>query len=187
MEKGLLLRIHPGLARLLVDLLVGPIPDIHRLAPSPEEGRALTAFTARLIALRRQHPLLRDTRFLRGDADVLPGIKDVDWFDERGEPLTSDTWQDPQARALTLRRAGHDLEGNIEVLLLMHNGSEMDLMFSPPAPRLEWNVLADSTDPGSPAHRLDGDEMRVGAHGFALLAAQPPQPERSPHAGAAGT
>ncbi|HVW53991.1 MAG TPA: glycogen debranching protein GlgX [Trinickia sp.] len=151
-----------------------------------EEGRVLTAFTARLIALRRQHPLLRDTRFLRGDVDVSPGIKDVDWFDERGEPLTSEAWQDPQARALTLRRAGRDLDGNIEVLLLMHNGSQTDLMFSPPAPRLEWNVLADSTDPGSPAHRLDGEQMRVGAHGFALLAAQPPQPERSPHAGAAG-
>ena len=151
-----------------------------------EEGRVLTAFAARLIALRRQHPLLRDTRFLRGDVDVSPGIKDVDWFDERGEPLTSEAWQDPQARALTLRRAGRDLDGNIEVLLLMHNGSETDLMFSPPAPRLEWNVLADSTDPGSPAHRLDGEQMRVGAHGFALLAAQPLQPERSPHAGAAG-
>ena len=151
-----------------------------------EEGRVLTAFAARLIALRRQHPLLRDTRFLRGDVDVSPGIKDVDWFDERGEPLTSEAWQDPQARALTLRRAGRDLDGNIEVLLLMHNGSETELMFSPPAPRLEWNVLADSTDPGSPAHRLDGEQMRVGAHGFALLAAQPPQPERSPHAGAAG-
>ncbi|TAM52065.1 MAG: glycogen debranching enzyme GlgX [Paraburkholderia sp.] len=156
-----------------------------RLAES-EEGRALTAFTARLIALRREHPLLRDTRFLRGDADVLPGIKDVDWFDEHGEPLTSETWQDPQGGALTLRRAGHNLEGEIEVLLLMHNGCAMDLMFAPPAPRLEWNVLADSTDPGTPTHRLDGDEMRVGAHGFVLLAAQPPQPERSPQARAAG-
>jgi glycogen operon protein len=138
-----------------------------------EEGQALTAFTSRLIALRRQHPLLRDTHFLRGDADVLPGIKDVAWFDERGEALTDAAWQAPQARALTLRRAGPDLEGHIEVLLLMHNGSHEAIAFVPPAPSLEWIVLADTTDPGAAEHPLDGGQLQVGAHGFVLLAARP--------------
>ncbi len=141
-----------------------------------DEGRALTAFTARLIALRRQHPLLRGTRFLFGNAQVLPGIKDVDWFDERGEPLTNEAWQDSEARALTLRRAGADRDGQIEVLLLMHNGSNMDLTFKPPPPSLEWNVLADSTDPEAPAHRLEGEHLQIGAHGFVLLAAPPGAP-----------
>jgi glycogen operon protein len=152
-----------------------------------DEGRALTAFTTRLIALRRQHPLLRDTRFLRGDADVLPGVKDVAWFDERGEPLTSEVWHAPDARALTLRRAGPDMEGEIEVLLLMHNGSPGDLTFVPPPPRLEWNVLADSTNPDAPPHRLDTEQIEIGAHGFVLLAAKPPRAQdRAPAIEAGG-
>jgi glycogen operon protein len=140
-----------------------------------KEARALIAYTARLIALRRQHPLLRDTRFLGGDADVFEGVKAVSWFDERGEPLTSEAWERPEARALTLRRAGPDLEGELEVLLLMHNGSHEDVMFVPPAPSLEWNVLTDSTNPEAPEHRLDGEQLQVGAHGFVLLAAKPPR------------
>jgi glycogen operon protein len=147
-----------------------------RQLQSPE-GKALTAFTARLIALRRQYPLLRDTRFLRGDVEVLPGIKDVEWFDERGAPLTDEAWQDREARALTQRRAGPDGEGAIHVLLLMHNGSNQSLAFALPAPALEWNVLADSTAPDAPAHKLEGERLEIGAHGFVLLAAQaPPAP-----------
>ena len=141
-------------------------------ADSPD-GRALIAFTARLIALRRQHPLLRDTRFLRGDADVLPGVKDVEWFDERCQALTSEAWQDPEARTLTLRRAGFDLDGEIEVVLLMHNGSHEDVTFALPPPRLEWNVLADSTAPEAAVHRLASERRQVGAHGFVLLVAKP--------------
>jgi glycogen operon protein len=148
-----------------------------RQMESPE-GKALTAFTARLIALRRQYALLRDTRFLRGDVEVLPGMRDVDWFDERGELLTNEAWQDREARALTLRRAGRDGEGALQVLLLMHNGSNESLAFALPTPRLEWNVLADSTAPDAPAHKFEGERLDIGAHGFMLLAAHAPPPER---------
>jgi glycogen operon protein len=147
-----------------------------RQVASPK-GKALTAFTARLVALRRHYPLLRDTRFLRGDAEVLPGMRDVDWFDERGEPLTNEAWQDREARALILRRAGRDGEGALHVLLLMHNGSHERLAFALPGPRLEWNVLADSTAPDARAHKLEGERLDIDAHGFVLLAAQTPPPD----------
>lgn len=55
----------------------------------------------------------------------------------------------------------------------MHNGSHVELSFVPPAPPLEWNVLADSTNPDAPVHRVDDNTLRVGAHGFVLLAAKP--------------
>ncbi|MGN6651933.1 glycogen debranching protein GlgX [Trinickia sp.] len=155
------------------------------------EGRALIDFTARLIALRRQHPLLRDTRFLRGDIEVLPGVNDVAWFDERGQALTDEAWQDPEARTLTLRRAGLDRDGEIEVVLLVINGSHDDVTFVLPPPRLEWNVLADSTSPAVAAHDLYSEQRLVGAHGFLLLAAkprhaaaEPPASALAPHAAA---
>jgi isoamylase len=137
-----------------------------------DAGRAMTAFTARLIALRKHHPLLRDTHFLHGENDVLAGVKDVGWFDERGEPLTSEVWQDPEGRALILRRAGAGADGNIEVLLLMYNGAPDPLLFTLPAPRLEWDVLLDTTEPTFESHPLENDALEIGAHGFALLCAK---------------
>ncbi|GLU32258.1 glycogen debranching protein GlgX [Trinickia caryophylli] len=144
-----------------------------------DEGRAMTSFVSRMIALRRAHPLLRDTHFLRGDGDVLPQIKDAEWFDERGEPLTAETWQDPEGRALVMRRAGPGLDGQTEVLLLMFNGSDRPLPFVPPAPRLEWNVLADTGRPWREPHRLEDEALELYAHGFALLCARP-QPADGP-------
>ncbi|PMS37258.1 glycogen operon protein [Trinickia symbiotica] len=137
-----------------------------------EEARSLASFTARLIALRKNHPLLRDSRFLHGDNEVLAGIKDVGWFDERGEPLTSEVWQDPEGRALVLRRAGAGLDGATEVLLMIFNGADTPLSFLPPAPRLEWNVLLDTTAPGAEPHPLESDALELGEHGFAVLVAR---------------
>ncbi len=54
-----------------------------RLADTPA-GRTMTEFIASVIALRKNYPLLREMRFLKGDKEVLPGLYDVGWFDERG-------------------------------------------------------------------------------------------------------
>ena len=136
-----------------------------------EEGRRMTEFVARVIGLRKQHPLLRETRFLFGDREVLPGLYDIGWFDERGDPLTIEAWQDPEGRALTLRRAGPGLNGETEVLLMMLNASGDTLRFSPPPPHLEWHVLLDTANPDSPPHPLAMPEVEVAGHGLVILAA----------------
>jgi isoamylase len=141
-------------------------------AHSPE-GRMMTEFIARVIALRKNYPLLREMRFLKGDVEVLPGLYDVGWFDERGTALTIEAWQDPEGRALTLRRAGPGLDGEVDVVLIMMNGSSQALTFVPPPPHLEWNVLLDSAVPDAVQSPLVGGEMVVEAHSVAVLLAQP--------------
>ena len=141
-------------------------------AASPD-GRQMTDFVARVIALRKQHPLLRETRFLFGDREVLPGLFDVGWFDEHGDPLTIEAWQDPEGRAFTLRRAGPGLNGETEVLLMMLNANEETLRFIPPAPHLEWHVLLDTAESVNTPHRLAAADVEVAAHGLVMLAAQP--------------
>ena len=138
-----------------------------------DEGRRMTAFVARLIALRKHHPLLRETRFLFGDREALPGLHDIGWFDERGEPLSTDAWQDPEGRALTLRRAGPGSTGETEVLLMMMNASGDALQFTPPALNQEWHVLLDTAQPDTAPYPLATPQLEIAAHGFALLAAQP--------------
>jgi isoamylase len=149
-----------------------------------DAGRALTSFTGRLISLRKNHPLLRDSHFLHGENDVLPDIKDVGWFDERGELLTNEAWQDPEGRALTLRRAGAGLDGEIEVLLLMHNAGDAPLSFTLPPPRLEWNLLVDTAKPDTHPQPFRGEALEIGAHGFAVLVARPLRDDRPPEASA---
>jgi isoamylase len=141
-------------------------------AASPA-GRVMNDFVARMIALRKNYPLLREMRFLHGDREVLPGLYDVSWFDEHGVPLSIEAWQDPEGRVLTLRRAGPGLDGEIDVILIMMNGSTEAVTFAPPAPHLEWNVLIHSAVPDALQSALIGGEMEVQAHSVAVLLAQP--------------
>ncbi len=153
-----------------------------KLAASPR-GEAMTAFVARAIALRREHPLLHETRFLFGERELLPGVHDIDWFNERGEPLSPEAWQDPEARAFMLRRAGPGLDGEIEVLLMLLNASALAVTFSAPPPALAWQVLIDTAQPAAAPCPLAGTTLEVAAHALVVLGARP---TREPPAGNGG-
>ena len=144
-----------------------------RVADSAQ-GRALSAFVARLVALRKQHPLLRETHFLQPDHEVLPGLHAADWFDREGKTLNNGDWHAAQGQTLALRRAGPDAAGRLEVLMLLYNASADALTFTLPPPRLEWNVLIDTTVPETANHGVSSEAVCVGSHGFVLLAAPVP-------------
>ncbi|WP_336816664.1 glycogen debranching protein GlgX [Burkholderia gladioli] len=135
-----------------------------------ENGRQLSAFVARLAALRREHPLLSGPRYPSGDREAAPGLREIDWFDERGESVSVPAWQDRERRALTMRRVGPDRQGECEALLLMLNGSAQPLRFVPPAPVLAWRVLADSSRPEVEAEALPAEGIELPPH-TALIAA----------------
>jgi len=110
------------------------------------DGIALSHFIARASAARRAHPTLRSASFLHGQDEPLPGIPDVSWFDERGEPLTPEGWHDPQGRLLVLRRAART-DAGVEVSLLLLNGGEEDRAVTLPLPALPWISVLDSAEP----------------------------------------
>ncbi len=141
------------------------------LAASPA-GQQASAFVARLAAIRRAHPLLSAARYPSGEREVAPGLHEIDWFDECGEPVSVPAWQDGERRALTMRRVGPDRQGRPEVLLLMLNGAAHPLRFVPPAPGLDWRVLVDSARPDGDAARLPPDGIELAAHA-ALIAVAP--------------
>jgi isoamylase len=58
------------------------------------------AFTRRLIALRREHPVFRRQRFLVGEDLTGSGLPDVWWFRPDGRKMTRRDWQRPDGRAL---------------------------------------------------------------------------------------
>lgn len=64
---------------------------------------ALLRFTRRVIALRREHPALREDRWLEGLPDDEHGIPDVEWRMPDGRPMTTDAWADGCRRLLIAR------------------------------------------------------------------------------------
>ncbi len=83
-----------------------------------QPGVALTAYVARLIALRREHPVLRRPDFLHGKAHPAPGVADIAWFDQSGATISVEAWNDIEQRTLILRRSMRVTEGKITILTL---------------------------------------------------------------------
>lgn len=135
---------------------------------SDPSAQARTDFVARLIALRRDHRLLRSPDFLYGQSQLAGDILDIDWFDESGKRLTPEDWQNPEGRALVMRRAGLGEDGRVEMLNLLFNASSASLTFVLPEPAHQAEVLIDSVTPDAPLQWNDG-RLELPAGGAALV------------------
>ncbi|KGF69186.1 glycogen debranching protein [Hoeflea sp. BAL378] len=121
-----------------------------------DHGRKLTDFVGRLTRARQDYPLIRANRFLHGEVEVAPGILDIDWFDERGEHLSEEDWNNAEGRALVMRRCRRKPDGSIETVTLLMNSSGDTLTFRLPPPDLHRTLVIDSADP-------EAAEAEVGA------------------------
>lgn len=139
------------------------------VARSPE-GEALTDFVARLIRLRKEHPVIGCKRFLYGD-EIQPGLRDIDWFDENGATPSPEDWDDPERRAFVMRRAAENADGSVEVVALLMNASSSRLDFHLPEPHASWRLLIDSADPTQKERMLHGQVYHVAERSAVLLAA----------------
>jgi len=141
-----------------------------KLATS-DRGRELTEFVARLAQLREQHPTLRAAHFLRGDTEVVPGMREVMWFDESGAEMTLDTWGFTEGRLLTLRRAQAQGEKRADVTLLMINGTTETHVFHLPQPGANWRLRCNSAAPAAPEVAWSEPTIEVEGRSVVLLAA----------------
>ncbi len=55
-------------------------------------GRELRAYVARLVGLRREQRCLRSDYFQHGLIEVLPQVRDIEWFDESGDIMRPEDW-----------------------------------------------------------------------------------------------
>ena len=129
-------------------------------------GAALRDFVARLIALRKEVPLLRRDRF----DEFTPTPETMLWFDERGLPLSENDWHNTSARLLCLRRMEKNDDG-VDVLLLLLNSDDTTHRFHLPPPRLAYRIAAASHDPALSDTTVT-DICEVPAFACVLLLAQ---------------
>ena len=142
-----------------------------RTAASPA-GSAMAAYVARLIALRRAHPVLRCGRFLHGEVQPAPDIADIAWFDEDGKTISVEGWNDPGQRTLVLRRAMAGEAGRVDILTLLLNPTGEARDFRLPPPHRAGRILLDSAAPDAKERDVPGAVVAVGAHSAVLVHAE---------------
>jgi glycogen operon protein len=139
-------------------------------AASPH-GLALQEFVERLIAIRHAHSVLRARNFMHGKAEPAPGIADIAWFDQNGEPVTVEAWNNPEERVIVVRRASRSLTGSVPILTLLLNPTAGSLSIDLPPPHLPSYVLLDSDQPDEPERSFDGRQIEVAARSAVLVMA----------------
>jgi glycogen operon protein len=152
----------------------------------------LLAYTRRLIAFRRQHPVFRRRRFLAGSQAA-----ELGWFTPAGTPMTGADWADPSALALAIYLDGsddpdHADDGTLladDDFLVLFNAWWEPLECVIPATRdgQAWRAEIDSHDPAAVASvpsRQAGDRVVVRPRSVAVLRGPRPRrtarPRRSP-------
>ncbi|MBY9065161.1 glycogen debranching protein GlgX [Sphingomonas yunnanensis] len=137
-------------------------------AAASEDGQRQIDFTARLTELRRRYPVLRAAAFLYGEDSPGEGVNDVEWWNERGERMTPEDWDNPEGRALMMRRATRTEDGEVEAVSLLLNASADPITFQLPAPQVQRVVLLDSAKPEQGEIEVD-DQYEVAPQGAVLL------------------
>jgi glycogen operon protein len=143
------------------------------IAASPD-GQSLIDYVARLIAIRREHPVLRHAEFLHGRTHPAPGLTDIAWFDQTGGTISAEAWNDIEQRTLILRRAMRNSVGKVTVLTLLLNPDELPREFRLPQPHLPTRMLLDSAAADLSERPLSGHQVQVAAHSAVLLYAEHP-------------
>ncbi len=112
---------------------------------------ALADFTARLIRLRREHPVLHEDRWLTGEPRRADGAVDVQWRHTDGHEMSYEDWSSGRVRTLVGLLAGSD---GARVLVALH-GASHDVPLTLPVPRAghRWRGVLDSAS--APAQQPD--------------------------------
>ncbi len=143
-----------------------------------DAGRGMRAYVARLTALRRECASLRSEYFHHSRVEPLPGIRDLDWFNERGDPMEEDDWQYFEGRLLGVRRALPIGDARVEVSLLLINNTDEARPFILPQPTLRWRLRLDSAQPAGMERDVGESEVEVAAHSVQVLVAMIERPEQ---------
>jgi isoamylase len=137
-----------------------------------ERRRELLAFTRRLIALRRELPVLQRRRFFVGDYIWDSRSKDVTWLRPDGNEMNARDWQRPCLSALGITMGGDAIAMLDELgqplvgdgLLVLMNAHHEPLRFKLPSGQggPEWLLELDTDDDRKTTLRCAGEYELAG-------------------------
>ena len=131
-----------------------------------EGFHSLTDFTARLVRLRRDHPVFRRRRFFQGRPVRGTSLEDLAWLTPAGVPMSDAHWTDGSTRALAIfyngdgipepDRRGRKLRDDSFLLLVNPSPDVVAFTLPGPAYGAAWEIVLDTADPqrGAPGPLL---------------------------------
>ncbi|MGH7983312.1 MAG: glycogen debranching protein GlgX, partial [Candidatus Udaeobacter sp.] len=147
-----------------------------------EKQNQVLEFTGKLIQFRKDHPVFRRPKFLKGRR--IPGseIRDVMWFNPGGNLMSEEEWASPFVRCLGMLLSGDtsdvlSFEGEPvrdDTFLLLTNAHYEPIPFVLPGQEnLEWQLILDTSDSNGfvaePRKFASGDDVDLGGRASCLL------------------
>ncbi|MFJ7906134.1 glycogen debranching protein GlgX [Kitasatospora sp. NPDC096204] len=141
----------------------------------------LCAFTARLVRLRRAHPVLHRRAFFSGRATTPGGRPDLTWFTPHGTEMTEADWFAPTAclgmllsgTALPDRDEDGPAPGDDSFLLMLNAGHEPVVFTLPGEPwapaAAPYESVVDTADPGAGGTVAADGAVVLGGRSLRLL------------------
>ena len=141
----------------------------------------MLAFVQRVIALRREQPVLRRKRFFSGEATRQSGRKDLIWVLPDGSEFTDEDWENGAERSIGMILNGNEIPdrdargervtGDL-LMLLLHSG-DIPLTWTMPAGwDAGWTVVLDTGDvlgEGDAAVFRAGEEVALKPYSMVVL------------------
>ncbi len=142
------------------------------------KGGAMEAFTARLIAFRKAHPILRQKLFLHSRERATDGVEDVLWWHASGRAMTDADWRDEDLRHLVVEMrtaSSTPPQDALEyAICLVFNAGDALRVVLPPCPAgMHWSCQIDTGAPEAAPRAETGPEMEVAAATVLALVLEP--------------
>jgi isoamylase len=139
------------------------------------DNAVLTEFTARLAALRAEHPVFRRQRFFQSRPIRGSSINDIAWLRPDGQQMSDQDWATGYARTVAVFLNGEGIPDRDQVgerivddsFLLLINAHHEQVTFTLPEPVYgrAWETVVDTADPllaRTDRRQVDaGDSTRV--------------------------
>jgi isoamylase len=148
-----------------------------------EVDEEFLAWTQRLVAFRKDHPVFRRRRWFQGRH--IRGIDEMAWFRHDGVEMTDDDWENGFARSVGVFMNGDSIRATDlfgapmidDTFFVIVNASELDLPWTMPAEHWgqRWVVDLDTDDVhagtqrATPRHTTPGSVLDVASRSLMVL------------------
>ena len=156
------------------------------------DGEQMLAWVKRIIAFRKEHPVLRRSQYFSGRPIRGETTKDITWLRADGHEMSDADWAAESIQGLAVRLSGEaadlydDRKQRIvdDTILLLFNSTDSPTRFrlpqADPTRRIPWLVVLDTSHPDQPlTTRPSRNIYALNAHSIAVLK-QPSLPPSSP-------
>ncbi|MEO0991275.1 MAG: glycogen debranching protein GlgX [Pseudomonadota bacterium] len=124
------------------------------------------AFTRKLVAFRRNHPILRQKLFLHAHERALDGRADLFWWRADGKPMSEADWSDPDLTHLCVEMRMADgtpdyADAETAIFAVFNVGEPVTVTMPAPTEGLRWYRDIDTSAPEAPRHVVVGNAALI--------------------------